>query len=462
MRSITLPAAVYVRISDDKEGAGLGVARQRQDCEKRAAELDLAVSPVDYTDNDVSAYSGKSRAGYERLLDDITGHRIGAVIAWHTDRLHRSPTELERYITITEKIPTYTVTGGLLDLSTPSGRLAARQFGAIARYESEHRAERIARKHQQSAELGRWRGGTRAFGYAADGMALDPAEAALVRGAYATVIAGGSLGSIIRAWNEQGITTTTGKAWSYATLRQVLLRQRNYGASVYRGRVVGRGEWETLVDERTWRTTQAILTDGRRRQSSSNVGRHLLAGLALCAVCGTPVKSGSTSGPRSTPGTLYRCPAGSHVYRRADYIDDYVKRVAIERLSRTDAAEALVPPAAAGHPAGAGDEADRIRERLAELPKLFAELVLTADEVRDAKAVLTARLREVEDRLIDPQQIPELADLADAKDPGALWDEMSWRQRRTVVNALMVVHIEPVGRGRARTFHAESVQISWK
>jgi site-specific DNA recombinase len=47
----------------------------------------------------------------------------------------------------------------VLDLSTPSGRMVARQLGAVARYESEHKSERQRRKHQELAEASKSSGG---------------------------------------------------------------------------------------------------------------------------------------------------------------------------------------------------------------------------------------------------------------------------------------------------------------
>lgn len=44
-----------------------------------------------HTDNDLSAHSGKRRPGYEKLLAQIRDGETDAVLAWHTDRLHRSP-----------------------------------------------------------------------------------------------------------------------------------------------------------------------------------------------------------------------------------------------------------------------------------------------------------------------------------------------------------------------------------
>jgi site-specific DNA recombinase len=86
----TRRAAIYARISRDREGGGLGVDRQRDDCRALAARLGWDVVAV-YTDNDLSAYAGKPRPGYRALLDAIDAGQVNAVIAWHPDRLHRSP-----------------------------------------------------------------------------------------------------------------------------------------------------------------------------------------------------------------------------------------------------------------------------------------------------------------------------------------------------------------------------------
>ena len=89
------------------------------------------------------------------------------MLAWHTDRLHRSPTELEDYVDVCErrKVVTQTVKAGELDLTTPSGRAVARTLGAWARFEVEHKSERTRRAQRQAAEAGRWLGGRPPFGW---------------------------------------------------------------------------------------------------------------------------------------------------------------------------------------------------------------------------------------------------------------------------------------------------------
>src|SRR6476469_7605504 len=112
-----MDAAVYLRISSDPSGQALGVSRQREDCVALCAAKGW--EPVEYVDNDVSASSGRKRAAYERMLADIRDGRIGAVVAWDLDRLHRRPIELEAFMALAdEKRLALATVSGDIDLST--------------------------------------------------------------------------------------------------------------------------------------------------------------------------------------------------------------------------------------------------------------------------------------------------------------------------------------------------------
>ena len=63
-------AAIYVRISQDRSGAGLGVERQEAECRELADRLGWTVADM-YCDNDISAYSGRRRPDYESMLADV-------------------------------------------------------------------------------------------------------------------------------------------------------------------------------------------------------------------------------------------------------------------------------------------------------------------------------------------------------------------------------------------------------
>src|SRR5215211_5110793 len=84
-----MAAVTYCRISADKTGAGLGVERQASDCRDLALKLRLG-EPEVLTDNDLSAYSGKRRPGYQQLKQGLREGRWTALLVWHVDRLCRN------------------------------------------------------------------------------------------------------------------------------------------------------------------------------------------------------------------------------------------------------------------------------------------------------------------------------------------------------------------------------------
>ena len=154
-KSASNRAAIYARISSDRTGAGLGVERQIEQCRELARRLNLEVVEV-FTDNDISAYSGKRRPGYEKLLEAIRCGDIDAVLCWHTDRLTRRMKDLSDYVEACQarKVITHTVQSGHLDLSTADGLLHASLGVVIAAHESQHKGERIrAQKRQAEVTL---------------------------------------------------------------------------------------------------------------------------------------------------------------------------------------------------------------------------------------------------------------------------------------------------------------------
>ncbi len=184
----------------------------------------------DYSDDDISAYSGARRPGYEKMCADLDAGRAQGLIAWHADRLHRRPIELESFIDLCDRrgIQVQTVKAGAVDLSTPSGKMVARMLGAAARHEVEHTIERQKRAKEQAALDGKYRGGRRAFGYEDDGVTARPEEAAAIRQAAEGVLAGVSLRQVARDWNAAGLRTSFGgKEFNSREVRKILLRPRN-------------------------------------------------------------------------------------------------------------------------------------------------------------------------------------------------------------------------------------------
>lgn len=456
---------IYCRISKDRVGAGLGVGTQEVDCRELAASLGATVVAV-RTDNDVSAYSGKPRPGYRALLEDIATGRVDAVLCWHTDRLHRSPAELEEYITLCETagVRTVTVKAGDLDLASPSGLVMARTLGAFARYEVDHAVERMQRAKRRSAEAGTWKGGRRPFGYEADGVTIRETEAALIRRAADQILAGESVRSIVRDWNASGTTTTTGKPWNLTGPRRVLLRPRNAGLMEHRGEVIGEASWPAILDVEKWRAVVRLLTTpGRATNAGGNIYRHLGSGLYRCGECEATLVANQRAGVR-----VYRCRA-LHVTRTMTDLDDYVSLVIAERLRRPDAVDLLRPVTPDVDVLALEDHSAELRTRLDQLGELFAEGSIDARQVAAGSKVLNAELEDIAAQIDDAYAGSAFGELVTAPDAGAVWLGASLERRRAILDALATVTVCPSPSGRPAGwkpgesyFRPDTVRVDWK
>jgi DNA invertase Pin-like site-specific DNA recombinase len=250
---VTTPraAAIYARISSDVEGLGAGVGRQVEDCRKLATSLGWTVSG-EYVDNDVSAYSGKRRPDYERMLADLADGTVDAVLVYHIDRLTRRPIELEDFLSAVDraKVRHVKFVTGDTDVHTGDGLLMARIMGAVAANESASKSRRVRRKMEQVAAEGRPHGGSqRPYGYAADKITVVAEEAAIIRTLVARFLAGESSRSLASWLEAQELSTVSGKPWRTGTLKAILISARIAGLRTHRGQVVGPAVWDAIITE---------------------------------------------------------------------------------------------------------------------------------------------------------------------------------------------------------------------
>lgn len=456
-------AAVYCRISKDRAGEGLGVARQEEDaralCEARGWV------PVEvFTDNDVSAYSGAPRPGYQALLDAVRAGRVDAIVAWHPDRLHRSPRELEDFIALVEEHGTEvaTVRSGELDLSSASGRMTARVVGAVARHESEQKSERIRRALEQRARAGKPHGPGRPFGFEQDRVTVVEEEAALLREAARRVLAGESMTSIVRDWNDRGVSPPQGgSSWRVSTWRRMMLNPRLAGLRAYKGEVVGEAQWQAILNRRQWEAVKAKLTPKRE---AGRRAEHLLSGLARCGRCDGPLWSAQTK-----DRLRYRCfkrPGHDGCGRLS------VSATPVERLVRDAVLTAISGPALAeARRQVASDDADQARaaesladaeERLEQVAEMFADGTLSRREWLAARERLEERVEDARRTLDRHRQGGMLATLpADTDALTEVWEDRDVHWRRSLLEAIVeriIVHpAEPGG-----TFDPGRVEILWR
>jgi DNA invertase Pin-like site-specific DNA recombinase len=463
-------AVIYSRISKDREGAGLGVDRQRQECTQLADRLGWAIVGH-HSDNDLSAYSGTPRPGYRALLDDLEHGRADAVLVWHTDRLHRRPVELEEYINVCDPrgIITQTVKAGPLDLATPSGRMVARMLGSTARYEVEHAIERQQAAKLQAATAGRWKGGRRPFGYKADGVTVRESEAAEIKRATDDLLAGMSLHAIARDWNARGITTSTGGPWKASEVRKLLARPRNAGLMEHRGEVIGPAEWPAIVEEELWRAVRALVSDESRRTTPGNARRWLGGGLYRCGVCGAPLRATTAGTGRQGRGHVpaYRCQHGAHVVRRCVPLDEFVEAVLVERLSRPDAVD-LGRREAKVDTSALHVERLALQSRLDELVDRFAEGQITGQQMERGSTTLRAKLDDL-DRQLAAAAGTSALDGVTGPEAAAVWPTLDLSRRRAVLDTLLAVTVQRTRRGRPpgwrpgeSYFDPRGVEITWR
>ncbi len=398
------------------------------------------------------------------MMQAVAADQVDVVLAWHPDRLHRSPVELEQFIDTVEAhgVRVETVQAGRYDLATPSGRFMARTLGNGARYESEHKSERVRRALEQNAAKGA-RHGRRAYGwqsaYDADSGrrrdVIDPAEAAVVRRIADQIIAGESLRNVTKMLNDDGVPSPTGKPWAKGMVRHVVLRERNAGLRVHRGQVVGDGAWQPILDRGRYEQAVAVLGDPRRRTSTGSAAVHLLSGLARCGVCGGPMRASMNRTVAS-----YRCAERACVSRNRRDVDALVTAVVVGRLALPDAV-ALLNPDRTAERARAAETARGLRARLDTAGDEYADGKIEASTLSRITERLRPQITAAEQAARTVDDAPLLEELAGNARAGEVWAGLALSQRRAVVDALVQVRVLRAKPG-ARTFDPATVEITWR
>lgn len=455
-------AAIYCRISDDRDELMAGVSRQADDCIDLCQREGWQVHDV-FSDNNVSATSKPidKRAEGLRLLQAVKAGDVDVVVTWSAERLYRRPADLDILVQALGNIPVVTVRSGTVDLSTADGRMIAGLLGTMARHEVEKRGERVARAAAQRAKEGRYHGGKRSLGYSADASELVPAEAEQIAWAYRHVADGGSLESVVRQWRSTIGQGALGGKITGVQVRDTLLKPLNAGLAVHRGEVVGRTSLPVIVDEDTWRTVRAILMDPARRTTVGRPAITLLAPVLRCATC-----QGRMSGQqrRRRQGAekyaIYACREG-HVSKHRQRLDDAVGRLVVKYLERHASKLVRPKPQKSGKALDqAAVDADAHRKRLEDLALLLANGDLAPADYATATREVRARLAAAEERIVIATGKPHALALVRTGDIEASWKTASVDAKRAVVKEL--VQRINVGACRPGPFTMDGVEIEWK
>jgi len=453
---------IYVRISEDREGEAAGVGRQLKDAQKLAKDRGFTVVGV-FEENDLSALHEGRRPRYEEVMRAVTGGDIQGIIVYHSSRFWRNRIERAKALEVLRKhqVSIIAIKGPTLDMSNASNRMLIGLLGEFDTAESEIKGERIARAAKERAEDGRYAGGMRPFGY--NGLEVVESEAEEIRHACKQALSGVSLHSITRDFIAREVPSVTGAKWDTSTIRAILLRPRNIGLSTYKGEIVGKAQWPAILDEEKWHALRALLENPDRKKSTGNRAAFLLSGIARCGVCHEPIYSGGvkiTVGGQ--PGTryIYKCRKNYCISRRRDWIDSYIKDVAIDRLSRADAADLLIEEDRPDYEA-LRDEAQLLRVRLENAAEAYAEDEISREQLATITKRIQGRIAQIESVHVSENRLAILGDLVTAQNVAEKWAAIGLDRRRAVVKALMQVTLIKGGAGR-RSFDPNDVIVEWR
>lgn len=449
----TAQAAAYVRLSLDKDGTQLGVARQEAEITALAKSEGLTVGEV-FADNSVSAYSGASRPAYEAMRAAAKRGEFSVLYVYATDRLYRRLSDLEELVNEFEAagVTVRSVKSGRINLATADGRLNARLLAAVAQHESEKKSERLVSRNRQRTTVERKSSAsTRPFGLEfteqPSVFAEHPTEAAAVKEVFRRFNSGESMRQIALWLNSEGFTGTSGSPFGANRVKDLLTNCRYAGLVKWRGQIVGESQGDpALVSRADYEQAQTRLSTNVKRgrpQSSVFGGMEKLK----CDVC----KGNLThSGQRRKAGKelTYACQARC-VVRKRETVDNTVL-LTIDTLLESKREQLLA--AVESSLSGQKEEQVALEKRLAALAGVFASGGL--NEV-DYAATVT----EIRKRLNSLSAPSESADKLPASRQAARHGKsvlsLPLATQRSLVSELVESVVISRGRG------IETIDINW-
>ena len=345
-----LPVAIYARLSRNPDGSKDSVETQIAIGVQEAAARWPGRPYLIFSDDDISAGDDdhgrnpeEMRPGYAALCEAIRRGQVGAVLCRWQSRISRGEAVWPHWksVCLLSGITVlHTWLEGDIDLS-PGGGLAGNirnMFNVEMRVKT-----RMAVKDtlDYNASVGKPPGGTR-YGYEkgtndeGDATLVQvPEQAEALKRMAEWIFAGESQSDIARWLNAGGSRTATGALWRPSKIREVLTNPAVAGLRVHqvakaraaRGPdakphpydgIVGKGNWEAIIDEDQWRLLVAHFTGDRvivngdtavKVQASRGTARAYLlsGGLIRCGKCMARLHSARYTSRSGAQLPSYRC-----------------------------------------------------------------------------------------------------------------------------------------------------------
>jgi DNA invertase Pin-like site-specific DNA recombinase len=514
MKQDNLIAGIYLRISDDREGCELGVARQREHCIELAERLGIKIYYI-YNDNDrgASRYSQKPRKDYQRLLRDARAGVVNCIIAYTSGRLTRRPREHEDQIDLAQDlgIQYFYVRSPSFDLNTSNGRRIARILASNDAGEADDISERVLDAKRKQAAKGLYLGGYRAYGYEGAkhndkgelinrgriNVELVPHEVEVIKEGVRRIGAGETAYVVMKGLNQRGIPSPSGKQWQASNFKRQLTKKRyvifeadghptgcpclanpvGSGTLLYKGTehravwpgIITRSEYELMMlqfkkVEQPW---EHGLIRGRT---------YLLTGFTYCGGCGA-ICYGNARTDTKANQRRYRCKSVDNsgnklgcgkVYRAAEPLELYVTEEVHKRFDTPEVSQALGAKDGTVDVATIAARLASLRQHKTELAAEYGRQERTKEEYQVMAAANAEAIRQAETKLAELQSKQLATTLPAASMLREVWDKSSIEWRRNVVQLLVErVDILPHGHTGSATWHGyrfnpDSVRITWR
>jgi len=245
------------------------------------------------------------RPGLQKLLSDIKSQKINCVVVYKVDRLSRSLTDFAKLLEFFDKNGvTFVSVTQAFNTNTSMGRLTLNILLSFAQFEREIISERTKDKLSAARKRGQWTGGYIPIGYRLEEkdkkkkLVIEPEGAKLVKEIFDLYLKGNSTLKITQLFNKRGLRTYQitckngrvigGVKFSVAKIQWMLRYVAYMGKVDYNGQIYD-GEHEAIIDEETFKKTQALLDQNHReRKVTKNTDcTGLLSRILHCRVCNT-------------------------------------------------------------------------------------------------------------------------------------------------------------------------------